>query len=952
MTGSRILFSISGVVTRWATGVAVLSCLWVCNVSAQGITATAAEVPKCILTSNPKVIPAGGSSVLTVTCTPQAERYEWSGVDVSTQEASVIVHPAGPTNYTVKGVNSFGSGAIASSAVYVCNSPPPTIYPGQNLVAANSSALFTGSIGNDVFLGIGGVNQVNYRCNAQDFTLTKTASGWKIVSAAEGIDELNHIERVAFADKTVALDIGGNAGMAYRLYRAAFNRAPDTDGLRYWIAALDQGMPLQTVAASFIESAEFKKLHSGNPSDVDYVALLYRNVLHRLPDDGGASYWAGLLQSGSLDRSALLVQFSESSENQAQVLALIINGIDLGSSASSVARRWIEVALAAIRNDNARPPVHARNLFHLSAAMWDAWATGDAVATPFLFGALGKGDVCPAVAVSAFQTGQVGRQEAISYAAYRLIMHRYARSPGFAKTEELARALMTELGYDTAITTTNLALGSPAELGNYIGQCYIIFGLQDGSNESGNYANKAYKPVNIALIPSLPGDPFISNLDRWQPLDLVSFEDQAGFGISGGGTVFVGAEWGQVIPFAMTPEQRTVFQRQGADYPVYYDPGPPASIYADSRSAYQRSFAMVAKWSSHLDPRDGVMVDISPGAIGNLGAIPEGFAGQMAMYNERQGGDVSTGRRINPVTQLPYAAQIVPRGDYARVLAEFWADGPNSETPPGHWYVLLNRVTDAPGFRRKYQGVGAEMTPLEWDVKSYFTLGGAMHDAAIAAWGIKGWYDTVRPISAIRAMGELGQSSNPNLPHYDPKGLPLEQGLIELVMPGDPLADFGINKNYHLYKVKLKSWKGPREVQNSKEGMAGVDWILAENWWPYQAATFVTPPFAGYVSGHSTYSRAGAEVLTALTGSAFFPGGMGYFHFSKDIALKLEKGPSVDMDLQWATYQDAADQCSLSRIWGGIHPTIDDMPGRLIGARIGQGAFALANRHFGSINLQ
>ena len=125
-----------------------------------------------------------------------------------------------------------------------------------------------------------------------------------------------------------------------------------------------------------------------------------------------------------------------------------------------------------------------------------------------------------------------------------------------------------------------------------------------------------------------------------------------------------------------------------------------------------------------------------------------------------------------------------------------------------------------------------------------------------------------------------------------------------------------------------------------------MGWILADNWWPYQRPSFVTPPFAGYVSGHSTYSRAAAEVLTLLTGSEYFPGGMSGFDIVANEFLVFEEGPSVSMTLQWATYRDASDQCSLSRIWGGIHPPADDIPGRLIGAQIGPNAFALAESLF------
>ena len=145
---------------------------------------------------------------------------------------------------------------------------------------------------------------------------------------------------------------------------------------------------------------------------------------------------------------------------------------------------------------------------------------------------------------------------------------------------------------------------------------------------------------------------------------------------------------------------------------------------------------------------------------------------------------------------------------------------------------------------------------------------------------------------------------------------------------GDELAG---DDDEHVGKVKFLAWRGPDAIDDPETDVAGVGWMLAENWWPYQRPTFVTPPFAGYVSGHSTYSRAAAEVLTAMTEDEFFPGGMSDFEIEANEFLVFEDGPSVDMTLQWATYRDASDQCSLSRIWGGIHPPADDIAGRLIG---------------------
>jgi hypothetical protein len=115
---------------------------------------------------------------------------------------------------------------------------------------------------------------------------------------------------------------------------------------------------------------------------------------------------------------------------------------------------------------------------------------------------------------------------------------------------------------------------------------------------------------------------------------------------------------------------------------------------------------------------------------------------------------------------------------------------------------------------------------------------------------------------------------------------------------------------------------------------------------PYQRSTFVTPAFAGYTSGHSTYSRSAAEVLTRLTGSPFFPGGLAEYVIPQDHFLQFERGPSTDVVLQWATYYDAADQAGQSRRWGGIHIVADDYGGRIMGSTIGNDAFDKALTYF------
>jgi len=615
----------------------------------------------------------------------------------------------------------------------------------------------------------------------------------------------------------------------------------------------------------------------------------------------------------------------------------------------SIARELNEIVLTGIKNDFARPTIHARNLFHTSIAMYDIWAIYNDTADPYLIGNTLDGFSTTLDEFPKPSDIAAAQDEAMAFAVYRLINHRYRRAPKWQLTKAALEDFITTKGYNTDIVSTNYQDGTPAHLGNYIAEQIIAYGLQDGSNEELFYANLYYQPVNAPLVMKFDGNPDMADPNRWQPLSIDVFIDQSGNEIPSGASEFLGPEWGNVLPFALTDEDKTTYSRDGDDYQVYLDPGVPWLIDTTSgemnTEEYQWGFSMVAKWASHLSSDDETMWDISPRAIGNVSDddYPEVFEEYKAFYNFDDGGDIGKGHSMNPRTGQPYAPNIVKRGDYTRVLAEFWADGPDSETPPGHWFALMNYVADHPDFERKYRGDGEVMDQLEWDVKAYLIMGGAMHDCAIASWGVKGWYDYPRPVSAIRYMCEKGQSSFPDQANYHVAGIPLTDGFIEVIDDmNDPLADGGNN----IGKIKIYTWKGPDYINNPDTDLAGVDWILAEDWWPYQRPSFVTPPFAGYVSGHSTFSRAAAEVLTIITGDAFFPGGMGTFEAKKNEFLVFEDGPSEDIVLQWATYRDASDQTSLSRIWGGIHPPIDDIPARKMGFIIGNRAVTFAEEYF------
>jgi hypothetical protein len=512
---------------------------------------------------------------------------------------------------------------------------------------------------------------------------------------------------------------------------------------------------------------------------------------------------------------------------------LVWVGGDVAWAQPSIARRWNEQNLNAIRGDSPHPPVHARNLFHLSVAMYDAWAAYDPSASGYVY----REKHTAADVASA-------RREAISYAAYRLLLERYSLSRTAGATLIALSAHMASLGYDR----NNLSLdpSEPAGVGNAVAAQVSSHFLEDGVRQAQGYldvpANRGgYAPMNPPLVTASSGA-IVVDVNRWQPLAIDNALDQNGFPI-GPVQVFQGSQCLNVWSFALT--------RSDSAKP-WIDPGPPPRLGGNEDARFREEVVDVIRRSSHMSPDDGVFLDISPGKYGN----------------NTLGANDGVGHAINPATGLPYPANRVKRADFVRVLAEFWADGPHSETPPGHWNVIANAVSDHARSSKRIGGTGPVLDALEWDVKLYFALNAALHDAACAAWSLKRHYDGGRPIQFIRYMGQLGQSTRTNDASYHPLGLPLIPGLIEEVNPFTAQRG-GRHAGLAPGSIAVLAWPGqPLDITNH---YSGVRWVAAADWIPYQKKTFVTPAFPGYISGHSTFSRAGAELLAAFTGSPFFP---------------------------------------------------------------------------------
>ena len=207
----------------------------------------------------------------------------------------------------------------------------------DTLVGGEGSDTLMGEAGNDRIEGGDGIDYAVYLSTPGTFSLTRDeASGaLTVTTALEGTDTLVGVERGIFGGQHFGFDIDGFSGQAYRLYQAAFDRRPDLAGLGFYIWGLDSGVvSLEGAAATFFNSTEFKAIYGENVSNERFVELLYRHVHHRAPDAGGLDFWIGALsnQGGlygrTFSRAEVLVAFSESAENKANVIGSVANGIE------------------------------------------------------------------------------------------------------------------------------------------------------------------------------------------------------------------------------------------------------------------------------------------------------------------------------------------------------------------------------------------------------------------------------------------------------------------------------------------------------------------------------------------------------------------------------------------------------------------------------------------------
>lgn len=504
----------------------------------------------------------------------------------------------------------------------------------------------------------------------------------------------------------------------------------------------------------------------------------------------------------------------------------------------SVVAQWNELALAGVRDTGARPTITTWQLFMMSAAMYDALALYSEQSTPY---ATSSGYRRPA-----HEHTEANQQAAVSQAAYQMLVRLF---PNYEKANGYFRHYLLSLGYRPVANSDD----SPAGIGYKVAMAMLNSRSHDGSNYQNDFApvTSAYYPHPYTPVNS--PDPisevgiFGSSFDpnKWQPLRVPNgtvLDDQEQAAVdnlninSFGDQEFLTPHWGAVTPFAL-------------DYGSQFRPTPPP------------------QFGSHAPYTD---------AKGLLSTNEEAYL-----------------RQIEEV--IYYSSTL---GDRKKVIAEFWADGPRTESPPGHWNQLAHGLIER------------DQLGLEASTHLFFALNGALLDAGIATWEAKRAYDYIRPASAIRWL-----------------------------MQG---------KTIH-------AWGGPN---------MGTQPIQGETWRPYQSITFVTPPFPEYVSGHSTFSRSSAEVLTLFSGSGLFydgvtttlqdvnnDGAKDFFgeHIAPAGSFFIEQGPAQPVVLRWNTFQDAADEAGISRLFGGIHIQDGDLRGRELGRKIGVNAYQHARRYIDGV---
>jgi hypothetical protein len=309
------------------------------------------------------------------------------------------------------------------------------------------------------------------------------------------------------------------------------------------------------------------------------------------------------------------------------------------------------------------------------------------------------------------------------------------------------------------------------------------------------------------------------------------------------------------------------------------------------RPAGPRPFFATGMEGSTLDM---VTKTITLGAAVQIGEISY-LAGDVVAVSKALIGPVVNQEFIDQAQQL--IDMSVGLTDERKVIAEFWEDGRTTAFPPGTLMTFAQYVS------------ARDANTIDQDAVMFLAMGNAMLDASIAAWEAKLFYDYARPVRVIRDLGELGLIGEPGVDEVTG-----ETGFVIFAYAEDPATGAGL----------------------------GARTILAENFVTYQPpGTAPSPNFPDYVSGHSTFSAAGAAVLRDFTGSDTFGASVTIPAGSSSFGQGV---PAVGDVLSWATFTDMAREAGMSRMYTSIHFQDANLDGGALGNAMGAAAVDLAQQ--------
>lgn len=407
----------------------------------------------------------------------------------------------------------------------------------------------------------------------------------------------------------------------------------------------------------------------------------------------------------------------------------------------------------------------------------------------------------------------------------------------FSTQTEIFENVMDQYGLNSNDTSTDTT--TPTGIGNQMAAALLAVRHADGSNQLGDAATGtagvAYSDTTGYTPVNPTGDP--TDIELWTP-EFVPVDPVPGQ--TGAIQQFLTPQWGTVEAFGFD------------DANDFLPEAPQPFLLLDGTTDLDAKTITLA---------NGVVWNIDKRLIGSV---------------------------INPefISQAEEVVELSANlTDEHKIIAEFWEDGGGTSFPPGTNMTFGQFVS------------ARDNNSIDDDAKLFFALGNAVFDAGVATWNAKVVYDYVRPIRAIRELGELG-------------------------LIGQFNSDLG--------GYAIDAW-----VPNN-----GTQTILATDFLTYQLpGGNVSPPFAEYTSGHSAFSAAGSRVLQLFTGSDEFGGSV---TFSAGSAVFEDATPLDNVTLSWDTFSAAADEAGFSRLYGGIHFTEGDVNGRTLGEDVGDAAYQRA----------